>query len=573
MSYYRTILADFPVSYYTLDDLSSACLDYSGNNNTGTLTGSFTSKIMPLVSGGVYGTLITNLTTIGYTVPGMANKYYSDNPFTIETWVKLPNTSSSLVPIVADTASSIGIFCQSGDLVFKAGTNIARYKVTNNKAIHVVATYNKQGLSVYINGSRVITKSLDGFVFTNSTTAFTTGPSLSNNYFIIDSVAFYRYTLSNSTIMSHYTEGIKELKYNQIVYPDGGYLFSLHSSKNRPSLRYYYPGTKSWTNLANENVIVSNDQSYVSFLQTETSQSKTFTFTETIIVPPSLNIVSSQLEWEDDVDNISVQVSLDGTTWQNCKNNSPIPYFNKNDGTTQGLLYLKVTMTSANTSTDLPILKSISLDFFSNNDFYSDNSGDRIYSTKDYGLSRYNHPIVSYSDYNGLRMYNGGGFNVDSSNSFRSIEMIFTPVSGENVLFSSNTKIFEWDGSGVINKSGISAIYVNGIDRTASTNISSFLTTGAPHHIILVLSSVATSNIKFNYNQADTKSGGANIYSNIALYPEVLSGVQATSHYELYTRQYSIYVADTSLQVSEASTGNDGTAYLINNTEYQSSNI
>ena len=186
MSYYRTILADFPVSYYTLDDLSSACLDYSGNNNTGTLTGSFTSKIMPLVSGGVYGTLITNLTTIGYTVPGMANKYYSDNPFTIETWVKLPNTSSSLVPIVADTASSIGIFCQSGDLVFKAGTNIARYKVTNNKAIHVVATYNKQGLSVYINGSRVITKSLDGFVFSNSTTAFTTGPSLSNNYFIIE---------------------------------------------------------------------------------------------------------------------------------------------------------------------------------------------------------------------------------------------------------------------------------------------------------------------------------------------------------------------------------------------------
>ena len=230
-------------------------------------------------------------------------------------------------------------------------------------------------------------------------------------------------------------------------------------------------------------------------------------------------------------------------------------------------------MTSSDTSTNIPVLKSLSLDFFSNTDYYADNSGDRIYSVKDYALSRYNHPIISYNDYNGLRMYNGGGIDIDSTNSYRSVELVFTPVSGENVLFSSNTKIFEWNNSGVITKSGISAVYVNGVDHTASTNISSFLTTGMPHHIVLILSTAATSNIRFNYNQTNTKSGGANTYSNIALYPDVLSSQQATTHYQLYTHQYVVSVSDPGLTISESSTGNDGTAYLINDTEYQSSNI
>jgi hypothetical protein len=605
MSYYRTVLADFPISYYTLDEVKSGLFDYysqilasyptyqavkdafiaysdisgqpvldfSGNNNNGVVSGISGSKIMPLVSGGIYGTLISDQTTINYVTPGLANKYYSDNPFTIEVWAKMPNISSSLVPIVADENSSTGIYYQNGDIVFKVSNNSIRYKVSNNKALHIVALYNKNSLSLYVNGSRVASEQIDSFVFINNSTDFISGPALSNNYFVIDSVAFYRYSLSGTKVLSHYVQGIKELNYSQIVYPDGGYLFSLNHSKIRPVARYSYPGTKQWSEVIDENVIMPTDQSYITFLKTLTSQSKTFTFTETIIVPSSLNVTSSQIAWEDDVDNISVEVSRNGSTWQACKNNSPIPYFNKNDGITNGLLYLKVTMTSSDTSTNIPVLKSLSLDLFSNTDFYADNSGDRIYSVKDYALSRYNHPVISYNHYNGLRMYNGGGFDVDSTTSFRSVEMVFTPVAGENVLFSSNTKIFEWNSSGVITKSGVSAIYVNGVDHTASTNISSFLTNGIPHHIVLVLSTAATSNIRFNYNQTNTKSGGANTYSNIALYPDPLSGQQATTHYQLYTHQYLVSVSDAGLTLSESSTGNDGTAYLINNTEYQSSNI
>lgn len=607
MSYFRTVLADSPISYYTLDEVKSgtfdyynqilsnyptyqavrdafssydqisgqAVLDYSGNINNGTVSGISGSKIMPLVAGGIYGTLISDETTITYNVPGLANKYYSDNSFSLEIWVKLPNTSSSEVTILGDPIKNIGLFYQNGDIVFKVYSNELRYKYSNNKAIHIVCTYTKNSISLYINGNKVSSVPLDNFVFTETDTDWTTGPSLANKYFVVDSVSFYRYVLSSLKIAKHYTEGIKELDYSQIVYPDGGSIFSLNHSKMRPVARYYYPGTKLWSEVINENAVMSTDQSYITFAKTNTSGTKTFSFTETIIIPSSLDVVTSQISWEDDVDNILVQVSQDGTAWQNCKNNSPIPFFNKNDGITSGLVYLRVTMSSSDTSKDLPILKSLSLDFFSNNDFYADNSSDRIYSLSDYSLSRYNHPIISYNDYNGLRMYNGGGFNIDSANSVRSLELIFTPSMGttQNVLFSSNSKIFEWSSTGVINKSGISAIYVNGVNHSSATNISEFLTKGMPHHIVLVLSSAATSNIRFNYNQNGSVSGGDNLYSNIALYPDALTSDQATNHYQLYTHQYVLSVSDTSLSLAESDLGNDGTAYLINNTEYQSASI
>jgi hypothetical protein len=608
MSYFRTVLADFPVSYYTLDEVKSgtfdyyneiistyptyqalrdaftsyeeisgqALLDYSGNFNNGTVSGISGSKIMPLVAGGIYGTLVSDTTTMEYEAPGLANKYYSDNQFSIEAWVKLPNANNTQVTIIGDPDENIGVFYKNGDLIFKAGLNETRYKYSNNKAIHVVCIYTKNNLSMYINGNLVSSSSLNNFVFSNNSTAWKTGPSLPNNYFVIDSVSFYRHALTGLKIAKHYSEGIKELDYSQIVYPDGGIFFSLNHSKIRPVARYSYPETKPWSQIIDENVVMSTDQSYITFAKTISPSTKTFTFTETIIVPSSLNVSSSQISWDDDVENIIVQVSQDNAAWQNCKNNFPIPFFNKNDGISSGLLYLKVTMSSSDTSKDLPALRSISLDLYSNTDFYADNSSDRIYSSLDYGLSRYNHPIISYNDYNGLRMYNGGGISVDSNTQFRTIEFVFTPSlagSLQNVLFSSNTKIFEWSSTGVINKSGISNIYVNGVDYTSATNISDFLTRGMPHHMVLVLSSAATSNIKFNSNQSGSVSGTSNLYSNIALYPDALTAGQATNHYQLYTKQYVLSVSDISFSITESDLGNDQTAYLVNNTEYQSANI
>jgi hypothetical protein len=87
-------------------------------------------------------------------------------------------------------------------------------------------------------------------------------------------------------------------------------------------------------------------------------------------------------------------------------------------------------------------------------------------------------------------MYDGHGFSLNSIPAVSCIEMIYTPQYNQNVLFSGATKKYEWDNAGLITKTGISSIYVNGIDRTAETNVWNFLVVDTPQHIVGYLNKV-----------------------------------------------------------------------------------
>jgi hypothetical protein len=357
-------------------------------------------------------------------------------------------------------------------------------------------------------------------------------------------------------------------------------MFSLNHSKIRSSLRYSYPQTKSWSRLADSNVLIASDGSYITFAKTTDPATASFSFIEEYSIPDYLNITSSQISWDDDVDNITVQASRDGfSNWVDCQNNSVIPFFNKNDGITDGLLYLKVTMSSTDTSIDLPRLRNLSIDFFQNKDFYGDNSGEIVSSQYDYSLGRYNYTTLSCNEYNGLRMYNGHGFGITTTNPVRAIEMIFAPDDSadgyqSNVLISAPSVSYKWSNTGAITKTGISSIFVNGVDYTSSTNISDFLTPGAQFHIIIVASANIVSGLKFNQNQDGTQYGMANLYNNIGLYPSVFDLTKANAHYLLYAGvPPTISVNDTSFSISEAVSGNDNTSYIVNNLNILSASI
>jgi len=603
MAYKDTILKDSPISFYLLDEVLSASTvsytalkskfttyqdlkdrggtysaisgqpiyDYSGNAFDGYCTGLTKNNLMPLIRGGIRSTFITNTTKIFYTVPGIGSKLYSDNAFTIEIWVEPPTSSVTQSPIIADIDNNIGIFYQNSDIVFNIGSNQLRHKVSSSKAIYITASYDKSNMYLYIDGVLKESKLMNSFKFTNTLFNPQTGPANSNYSFIVDCPSFYKYVLSPQQIYNHYLAGIDELDHSQIVIPDGGRMFSLNYSKIRSQLRYSYPQTKSWSKLANSNVNVSADGSYLTFNKTLTPSPALFTFTEEYFIPSYLNIKSSQISWDDDVDNIKVQASLDGFIWRDCLNNSPLPYFNKNDNTSSNLLYLKVTMSSTDTSIDIPRLNNLSLDFFQNKDFYGDNSGEVISSTYDYSLGRYNYTTLSCNEYNGLRMYNGHGFNLLLSQPAKTIEMIFAPDDSSmgyqaNVLFSSPSSYYQWSNTGAITKSGISAIYVNGVDYTSSTNISDFLSPGAQFHIVIVCSADISSNLKFNQNQDGSVYGMANSYNNLAVYSSSFNLNKANSHYLLYAgASPTITTSDSAFLITESVTGNDNTAYVVNN--------
>jgi hypothetical protein len=591
MSYKNAVLNDHPNSFYLLDEVRSGTvgsysgiisqfatyqdlkdsglkysglsglpvIDYSGNLNDAYAVGTSNKEIMPLVPGSVRGTQILSETTVAFSPKGIATKYYSDNSFSIEAWAFFPDYSVSC-PIVADINSNIGLFYENGNIVFRVGNNEAVYTTSNSTSKHIVALFENRSISLYVDGVIVDKQPTNNYKFVNEYINFISGPS--QERLIIDCIAFYKFALSQSQISNHYNEGIKEIPYSQIINIDNGYLFSMNAQPIKPKFKYSYPDSKSWTSVYGENVSLSEDGSYLYFKKTLEPLSLEFSFTDSFIVPNYLDLTTSQIYWENDVDGIFVEVSIDNINWQQCKNGSPLPYFNKNDDEFSDLLYLRVTMSSPDTTKYLPILKKIDILFFSSKDFYSDNSGYYLSSDYDYSLPRKNNRVLSYDKNNGLRMYNGHGFYLNNIPSIKTVEMIFTPNYSENVLVSAPSKIYEWDQAGVITKSGISSIYVNGIKQTNATNVWDFMSPDLPHHIVITFSSQAT-NLKFNQNQSDSKSGLGHMYNNLAVYPAELGEYNILNHYRLYTNRIVNSIDDTSLAISESTSGNDSTAVRL----------
>lgn len=589
MSYKNTVLNDYPNSFYLLDEVQSGATDnytellsqfatyqalldsgltygeingmpvydYSGSLNNGMVAFASEKEILPLVSGGIRGTEITSSTQIVYAPKGIATKYYKSNSFSIEAWCALPGYSTSTT-IVGDEAINTGIFYQNGNIIFKVGSNITEHTVSNSEAIHIVGIFQSNILSLYVNGLLVDTKSIDGYIFSNESVEFKSGPSTGR--LVIDSVGFYRYALSSSQILNHYNEGIKEVNVSQIVSADNGYLFSMNTQSMQPRFSYTYPVSKLWNELNINGQNISSDNSYVYIPESTGAQS--FSFTDHFIVPNYLGINTSQIHWENDVKGILVEASIDNIVWEECVNGLPLPYFNKNDNDISDILYIRVTLSSSDSSRYLPILKYLDIAFYNSKNFYSDNSGYSISSSYDYSLPKLNSKTLSYNKNNGLKMYDGHGFSLNNLPGISSVEVLFTPQYNQNVLVSTANSIYEWSNSGTITKSGISSIYVNGINRTSATNVWDFLVIDAPHHIVINFSALGT-NIKFNQNQADTKSGAGHMYNNVAVYESGLSVNSVLRHHLLYTGNQVNLINDTSFGITESSLGQDSTPFFL----------
>ena len=598
MSYKNRVLNDFPNSFYLLDEVQSGSTntytellsqyatyqalkdsgitygqisgidiyDYSGSLNNGTASFASTKQIMPLVAGSVRGTEVLTSTVINYSPKGIATKYYKDNSFSIEAWCALPGYNVSTT-IVGDTTTNTGIFYQNGNIIFKVGSNQVEATVSNSEVVYVVGIFQSNILSLYINGLIVDSKSIDSYKFSNETITFQSGPSTGR--FVVDCVAFYRYALSGTQISNHYTEGAQEVNISQIVSADNGYLFSMNTESLRPKFIYSYPTSKPWSEVATGGISISNDNSYIYIPETETAATASFTFTDYFIVPNYLNINTSQIHWSNDVKGILVEASIDEITWRTCTNGSPLPYINKNDNQFSDVVYLRITLSSADTTKYLPVLKSLEIAFYTDKNFYSDNSGYYVSSAYDYSLPKVNSKTLSYNKNNGLTMYNGHGFSLNSIPAVSCLELIFTPQYDQNVLFSGTSKKYEWNNAGAVTKTGISSIYVNGIDRTSATNIWSFMVVDTPHHVVINLTASDT-NIKFNQNQNDSKSGLGHMYNNVAVYENNLPINTILNHYLLYTGNIVNQINDTSFSLSESSAGDDSTPFFITVVEPES---
>jgi len=565
MSYQLKVIKDYPIGFWTLDESSgSTASDKSGCGNNATYVGSPASNILPLVSGGISGTEITDTAYI--TVPitkdyysktvgsAFGTKYTSDNDFSMEVWIHPTIASTSEVGIFADTTNNIGIFWHKNDVVFKiSSTEQVRYAVPyHKKVIHIVATYSPSYINLYLDGNLADNKTLSNFKFTNTTLNLQIGPTSVGDSFIVDAPAVYRYALSDKSIIRHNIAGNTTSPAIQVVQPDLGTLFSCTDAKQKPSFEYSYPVDRPWTYFLDDNTYYDLLNKEIGFNETETVQARTFVLEDFFLVPDSLDLNSSKIEWRNDY-GVIVETSIDGTNWLYCENGQAIPQYTKDSFSNSGRLYLKITMSTTDASKFLPKLSYFSIKFFGTKTLYADNFGEKITSSTEYSLGSVNYPVLSRNYSNGLRTKNGAGFDITTSSSIKSLEMLFTPSSlASNTLFyasAPSTTRLAWNGSGVVSKANINKIYVNNIDVTNQTNISSYLNDNEPHHIVLVFTTPVSGTLQLNY---ETLGGPSNLYKNVAIYEKELTPSIVETHYELYTGRAVTSATEPTINLTES---------------------
>ena len=568
MSYQLKVIKDYPIGFWPLDESSgTTAADSSGCGNNGTYVGSPAANILPLVSGGGSGTKITNTAYI--TLP-VTKDYYgatvsssfgtsdtSDNDFTLECWISPSIESTAETTLFADSTNDIGLFWDKGHILFKVSETefVIAPLSYSRKTTHLVGNYTGESISLYIDGVEVESKSLTSFKFTNTTLSLSVGPTTtSGDTFIVDAPAAYRYSLPSKTILSHYINGNVTSPAIQVAYPDEGVFYSGSDANMKAVFDYSYPVDKPWTNWLDDNTYYDVLNKHLGFFETETAESKTFVINDFILVPSEMNLITSKVEWRNDL-GITVETSIDGTTgsYVSCVNGQPIPQYTKDSFDASGKLYIRITMTTSDASKYLPKLSFFCIAFYTNKDIYADNFGDKITSNTEYYLGSLNYPILSRNYTNGIRAKDEAGFNINTLSDIKSIEMFFTPLTlaSNTLIYGSDpsTTRLAWNGSGAVSKANIDKVYVNNVDVTNQTNISSYLVEEEPHHVVVVFTTPITGTIQLNY---ETAGGPSNLYKNITTYEKELTAGLVETHYELYTGRAVSTVSEPSVTLTES---------------------
>jgi hypothetical protein len=576
MSYQLKVIKDYPIGFWPLDESSgTTAADISGCGNNGTYTGGLSTGLIPLVSGGLNGSLINNTKYITLPVTkdyygstadgGFADENSSDNDFSLEVWIYPKFTTSSLTPIFADSSEDVGIYYEKGNIVFKLeGERIDYTLPIVSSSIHIVAVYSKSSMSLYVNGKFGSSKALDNFKFTSPSITLKVGPTTSaSDSFIVDAPAVYRYGLDLNLAAEHYSisSGVSPL---QVAYPENGTLFDIYDDGVSRQYAFMYPANRPWEYFLTEDLIYNGEEQYIEIKKTATAASKSVVITDAIAIPSGFNLDSSKIEWNGD-NGVSVRASTDGTTWQPCINGRSIPQFKLDDSSfsTERTLYLEITLASSDASKYLPRLYSLILCFYNDQILYSQTNGDYLNTLdglsgatiKEITTGRISHPILSRHKNNGLRTGSASGFKVNTSESIRTVEFFLTlsDLTANCILFSSadGTYVaskFAWGNTGTIDKTNISSIHVNGIDKTSATNISTVFTADELYHIVIVTSGPITGPIRFNY----LSSGGpSSLYQYLSYYPEAFTSQNAVDHYNMHIGRTSSVADDSSVALTE----------------------
>lgn len=557
MSYQLKVIKDQPVGFWALDEISgTSASDSSGCGNSGTYSGGITNGLIPLIPGGLQGSLITNSKSISFPIvnnyygsssyASLADKNSLDNDCSFEVWFYPKFITTNETVIFGNSTDLVGLFYDSGDIVFKFGQYTARHTLSHiSKSHYIVGTYSPSEIKLYVDGEIKSTTSItDPPSLSQSGLTLNAGPTLSaSDSFVIDAPAVYRHALQISKIINHYSE-IQPIPAQQVAFPDSGRIFEIQDDNISTAYSYSYPGNKPLNYLIADGLYYNTEEEYISIVKSDLGGAASVEVLDFISIPSGIEANSSKIEWSG---SNGIAVSIND---QPCVNGGEIPNYSIDSFSSETGLNIKITISSSDVSKYIPRLYGLSITLYNDQSVFASNSADYInhLSTESFTLGSKKYPILSRDSRNGIKTFSGCGFNLNTEELISTVEFFYTPSALSNsglissVSGTGAASSYSWITSGTVSKTNIAGIYVNGVNKTSQTSISNLFSAGEIYHVVIVYTSPISGVFKFNSSAAGSVAA---TYQNIALYPTAFDSTKVSEHYALYT-QRSISVADDS---------------------------
>jgi hypothetical protein len=221
------VLADQPLAYWRLDELSgSVAKDSSGNHNDATYVGG----VMLGAPGALAGDADTAATfdgITGFVTAGNKFGFAGLAQFSVEAWVTAASIpgyagilskndavggppSEGFLVFVSPTDGDFGFQRLDGD---NASSAISTASASATSFLHVVATFDQVDMVIYVNGEPQGTQTAS-FSIAGAMADFVVGAEAggTGNYFAgtLDEVAVYDHALTVDRIKAHYAAGISQ---------------------------------------------------------------------------------------------------------------------------------------------------------------------------------------------------------------------------------------------------------------------------------------------------------------------------------------------------------------------------
>ena len=215
MSYDATVLADSPVVFWPLNDVSGSTIaDSSGNSHPGTITDSIAhtlgqASILPADS--ETSIAFVGADIVASTVPGPGT-----GAFALEIWMETTDSAQPMC-LMNYNSGAAKFYCNAGSPQFNCGSNAitAGTNLHDGNPHHIVAVRRSVAgtmtMLLYIDGASVGTPVADSTDLTTSAPVEAAANGLGNQYFRsgnLQKFAFYNADLPAARITAHYNAGI-----------------------------------------------------------------------------------------------------------------------------------------------------------------------------------------------------------------------------------------------------------------------------------------------------------------------------------------------------------------------------